>query len=43
MNNTIGDYSDRGHSKKENLFMEVTMIVVFVAIIIFDAVVLLGI
>ena len=43
MNETIRDYSNKSRNPNENLFMEVTMTVVFVAIIVFSAVVLLGV
>jgi hypothetical protein len=43
MNETIQDYSNRSRNPNEHLFMEVTMAVVFAAIIVFSAVVLLGV
>ena len=42
MKYTIQDYSNESKNPNENIFMEVIMVVVFVAIIVFDAVVLLG-
>jgi len=43
MNETIQDCRNKSSNPNENLFMEVTMTVVFVAIIVFSAVVLLGV
>jgi hypothetical protein len=43
MNYSVQYYSSEKRNRNENIFMEVTMILVFVAIIIFDALVLLGV
>jgi hypothetical protein len=43
MNESTQDYSSNSRNPNENIFMEVTMSVVFVAIIVFSAVVLLGV
>ena len=43
MADTINEYSNKGRNSNENIFMEVTMVTVFVAIIVFSAIVLLGI
>jgi hypothetical protein len=43
MNFTIQDYSNGSKNPNGNIFMEVTMVVVFVAIIVFSALVLLGV
>lgn len=43
MNETIQNYSNKSRNPNENLFMEVTMTVVFSAIIVFSLVVLLGV
>jgi hypothetical protein len=43
MNYSVRDYSSGKSNRNENIFMEVTMIVVFVAIIIWSALVLFGV
>jgi len=43
MNETIKDYSNVGRNLNENIFIEVTMTIVFAAIIVFSAMVLLGV
>jgi hypothetical protein len=43
MNETIQDYGNKSRNPNENIFMEVTMISVFVAIIVFSAIVLLSV
>jgi hypothetical protein len=42
MNETIRNYTNGSSNPNENIFMEVAMVLVFVAIIVFDAIVLLG-
>jgi hypothetical protein len=43
MNNTIREYSNGSRNPNENIFMEVSMIVVFVTIIIWSAIILIGV
>ena len=43
MNDTIQDHINYGRNPNENLFVEVAMTVVFVAIIVFSAFVILGV
>jgi hypothetical protein len=43
MNKATLNYSNKSRNPKENIFLEVTMTVLFVAIIVFSAVVLLGV
>jgi hypothetical protein len=43
MNYTIQDISNGSKNPNENILMEITMVVIFVAIIVFSALVILGV